>query len=91
LTASVGGPGVPPDLLAAALIGLEALSGAGAGAFLVRRCCKNEYPLFSGWNVLTLVIVGALGGCLVSPTFGVVSLSLGSYIPWERFSYTWIT
>jgi PAS domain S-box-containing protein len=85
------GRGVLPDLLAAALIGLGALSGAGAGAFLVRRCCKNEYPLYSGWNVLMLVIVGALGGCLVSPTFGVVSLSLGGYIPWERFSYTWIT
>jgi PAS domain S-box-containing protein len=82
---------VLPDLLVAAFIGIGAMSGAGAGAFLVRRFCKNEHPLHSGLNVLMLVVVGALGCCMVSPTFGVASLSLGGYIPWERFGYSWIT
>ena len=82
---------VLPDLLVASFIGIGAMSGAGAGAFLVRRFCKNEYPLYSGWNVLMLVTVGAFGCCMVSPTFGVVSLSLGGYIPWERFGFSWIT
>jgi PAS domain S-box-containing protein len=83
--------GVLPDLLIASVIGIGAMSGAAAGAFLVRRFCKDEHPLYSGWNVLMLVIVGALGCCAVSPTFGVVSLTLGGYIPWERFGYSWIT
>jgi PAS domain S-box-containing protein len=82
---------VLPDLLVASFIGIGTMSGAGAGAFLVRRFCKDEYPLYSGWNVLMLVTVGAFGCCTISPTFGVVSLSLGGYIPWERFGFSWIT
>ena len=78
-------------LLVGVFIGVGAMFGAGAGAFLVRRFCKGEHPLYSGWNVLVLVTVGALGCCMISPTFGVVSLALGGYIPWERFGYSWIT
>lgn len=76
---------VLPNLLITSFIGIGAMFGAGAGAFLVRRFCKDEYPLYSGWNVLMLVIVGAFGCSMISPTFGVVSMSLGGYIPWERF------
>jgi PAS domain S-box-containing protein len=72
-------------------IGLGAMSGAAAGAFLVRRFCKDEHPLQSGRNVFILVTVGALGCCLISPTIGVFSLSLGGNIPWERFGYSWLT
>ena len=80
-----------PNLLVAAFIGLGAMSGAAAGALLVQRFCKEEHPLQSGRNVLILVTVGALGGCLISPTFGVLCLSLGGNIPSERFGYSWVT
>lgn len=80
-----------PNLLAGAFIGFGAMSGAAAGAFLVRYFCKDEHPLQSGRNVLILVTVGALGCCLISPTFGVLGLSLVGNIPWERFGYSWIT
>ncbi len=80
-----------PNLLLSSLIGIGAMSGAGAGAALVRRLCKDEYPLRSGWNVLVLVTVGALGCCMVNSTMGVLSLSLGGYIVWERFGYSWLT
>ncbi|MDR3459602.1 MAG: PAS domain S-box protein [Verrucomicrobiae bacterium] len=82
---------VLPVLLVGSFIGLGAMSGAGVGAFLVRRFCKGEHPLYSGWNVLVLVTVGALICCMISPTVGVVSLALGGHIPWERFGYSWIT
>jgi PAS domain S-box-containing protein len=82
---------VLPGLLIGSFIGIGAMSGAKAGAFLARRFCKEETSLSSGWNVLILVTVGALGCCMISPTFGVVSLLLGGYIPWERFGYSWIT
>ena len=85
------GNGTLPDLLIAAFIGIGAMAGAWAGAFLVQCFCKNENPLHSGRNVLILVIVGALGCCVISPTFGVAGLSLGGYIPWDRFGYSWIT
>jgi PAS domain S-box-containing protein len=80
-----------PDLLVGSFIAFGAMSGAAAGAFLVRRFCQDEHPLQGGRNVLILVTVGALGCCMISPTFGVLSLSLGGKIPWERFGYSWVT
>lgn len=80
-----------PHLLVGAFIGLGAMSGAAVGAFLVRLVCKDEHPLESGRNVLMLVAVGALGSSLISPTSGVLSLSLAGNIPWERFGYSWFT
>ena len=85
------GHGVLGALLVSALIGLGATCGAGAGAFLVRRLCNNEHPLYSGVNVLRLVMAGALGGCMISATIGVLSLLLTGHTPWERFAYSWIT
>ncbi len=79
------------NFLVGAFIGLGAMSGAAAGAFLVQRLCKDEHPLQNGRNVLILVTAGALGCCLISPTFGVLGLSLGGNIPWERFGYSWLT
>jgi integral membrane sensor domain MASE1 len=79
------------NLLVASIIGIGAMSSAKAGAFLANRFCKDEHPLYSGRNVLMLVVVSVLSSCMVSPTFGVISLSLGGYIPWERFGYSWIT
>jgi PAS domain S-box-containing protein len=77
--------------LIASFIGIGAISGAGASAFLVNYICKGEHPLYSGWNVLMLAVVGGLGGCMISPTIGVLSLSFGGYVPWERFGYSWLT
>ncbi len=78
-------------LLVAALIAAGTMACAGAGAWLVGRFCKEEQSLFSGYNVLLLATVGALGSCMLSPTCGLLGLSLGGYIPWERFGYSWLT
>lgn len=80
-----------PNLPVGAFIGLGAMCGAAAGAFLVQRLCKDEHPLQSGRNVLILVSVGGLLCCLVSPTVGVLSLSLAGDIPWDRFGASWVT
>jgi PAS domain S-box-containing protein len=78
-------------LLVASTIAMGAMACASAGAFLVRRFCKDENPLHSGYGVLILVTVGALGACMVGPTFGVLGLSLGGYVPWEGIGYAWLT
>ncbi|HEY3322025.1 MAG TPA: PAS domain S-box protein [Planctomycetota bacterium] len=80
-----------PDLLVGVFIGLGAMSGAAAAAFLVRRFCKDEHPLLGGRNVLILVSVGALACCTISPTIGVLGLSLEGDVPWDRFGYSWVT
>jgi PAS domain S-box-containing protein len=82
---------VMPNLLIAAFIGAGAMTGAGAGGFLMRRFCQGEHPLDGRWSVLTLVAVGALGCCMVTATVGVFSLTMGGYIPWDRAGYSWVT
>jgi PAS domain S-box-containing protein len=81
---------VLPALLIGSIIGIGAMSGAKIGAFLACRFNKDGHSLYSGRNVFMLV-VSMLGSCMVSPTLGVASLSLGGYIAWERFGYSWIT
>jgi signal transduction histidine kinase len=72
-------------------IGLGAMLGAYLGATLVRRFSHHQDPLNSGRNVLVLVCIGALLCCLISPTVGVTSLSVAGYIPWENFTFSWLT
>ena len=79
------------DLLFEAIVGIGAMSSAGAGGWLVQRFCKGEYPLQSARKVMLLVTVGALGGCMISPTIGVLTLSLAGTIPFSQFGYSWLT
>ena len=81
----------PLNALVGAIIGIGATLSAAAGALFVRRFCKGEHPLQSGKNVLILIIVGAFGCCMISPTFGVFSLLLGDIVPAERLGYSWVT
>ncbi len=82
---------VSGKLLECSIIGIGAMSGAATGALLVRRNCNGQYPLNSGRNVLVLVTVGALGCCMISPTVGVLTLSLKGTIPWGFFGHSWLT
>jgi len=82
--------GVAP-LVIGTVVGLGATTGAGLGALLVSRLCRPDPPLHNGNNVLKLVLAGGLGGCMVSPTFGVLSLALGGYLPWPGVAYAWLT
>ena len=78
-------------IIVGSLVGLGAMSGAALGAAAVRRFRPKDSPLSSSRGVLILVFVGALCGCLVSPTCGVTSLALGGYLPWSQFGYSWLT
>ena len=78
-------------LLVAALIAAGTVACAGSGAWLVRRFCREEHSLFSGYNALIVASVGALGCCMLSPTCGLLGLSLGGYVPWQHFGYSWLT
>ena len=85
------GHSVISALLVAALIAVGTIACASAGAWLVRRFCKEDHSLFSGYNALILITVGALGCCMLSPTCGLLGLSLGGYVPWECFGDSWLT
>jgi integral membrane sensor domain MASE1 len=67
------------------------MSGAAAGASLMRRFCNDQYLLNSGRSVLVFVLVGALGGCMINSTVGVLVLALAGKISWGVFGYAWLT
>ena len=73
------------------LIAAGAAAGAGIGAVVVRRLCNNQSPLGSGRNVLILVALGAVICGAISPTVGVLGLSLWGLLPWKLFGYSWLT
>ena len=78
-------------LLVAALIAVGTITCASSSAWLVRRFCKEDHPLFSGFNVLLLATVGALGCCMLSPTCGLLGLTLGGYVSWQSFGCSWLS
>ena len=78
-------------VLTAALIAIGTIACASTSAWLVRRFCKEEHPLLSGYNVLLLATVGALGCCMLSPTCGLLGLALGGYVPWQGLACTWLS
>ena len=82
---------IAKDLLIPSFVGIGAMSGAGAGALLVRWLCKGQHPLYSAGNVLILVTVGALGCCMLTSTVGVLTLALAGAVPWPLFGYSWLT
>lgn len=77
--------------LAGLSISIGAMSGAWAGAYLVRRYCKDEHPLVNARNIIILIFAGAIFSCTISPTVGVLSLSLTGKIPWNIFGFSWFT
>lgn len=89
----VQAPLAPPttEFLVELLVATGAAAGAGVGAYLVRRSCGDQPPLHSARNVLALLAVGALGGCLISSTVGVLSLSVAGIMPWKSFPSAWLT
>src|SRR3970282_1603719 len=62
-------------LLVSSCIGIGATLSASVGAQLVQRFSPHGDPLDSGWHVLSLIVLGALVGSLISPTVGGVSLA----------------
>ena len=89
------GPWSVPALAMALVMGLAggtgAAAGAWAGARLVQRYGEAPHPLDSGWNILILLSTGALIGGAVSPTVGVMTLTLGGIIPWPLVGPSWVT
>ena len=86
-------PGLPKGILIALFIGFGAMCGAAAGMKLVRYFCANGHPLQSGRNVIILVVIGGVGCCMISPTFGVLSMlpGLSESVSPAQFGKAWLT
>ena len=58
------------------------------GAIIVNHFCKKEYPLNSGKNVLTLLILGSICYSTIASLIGTASLEINGLIPQEQFWHT---
>lgn len=82
---------IPIALFVCSCIATGAMLSAGVSAFFIRHFCKEKHALYSGKNVLILLIVGSITYATIAATFGVIGLSLAGYISWELFIYSWGT
>ncbi len=60
------------------------------GAYLIRRFCASGELFGSTRGVFRFVGTQSIA-CLLSATFGVLALCLGSVVPWPAYGYTWLT
>src|SRR3990170_5272817 len=66
---------------------LEAL----LGAWLVGRFANGAKAFERARNIFKFVLLAGLISTAVSATFGVTSLTLGGYSPWDRYAAIWFT
>ena len=78
------------NILVAASIGAGSVLQALAGASLLRRWTGGSNPLARAEHVF-LFVLAAIVMCVISSTFGVLSLCAVGAAKWSAFGGTWIT
>ncbi len=79
------------SILIAANIGLGAAAQAVLGAYLIRRLVGPEVDLIRARDVIAFLALGGPICCLVSATWGVVTLLMFGKIPPADFVFSWVT
>ncbi len=76
----------------AAAIGIALGNTAGpmTGAWLLRRSRGFQTSLARLWDVIELIVFGALGGTAVSATIGTCALFASGVNPWSGFGLAWL-
>jgi signal transduction histidine kinase len=78
------------DVAVGVSIGVGSVLQAVAGAAVLRQWIGGIDPLGRVVHVFRFVLV-AMGMCVISSTFGVVSLCLAGAASWSAFGGTWLT
>ena len=61
------------------------------GAHLIWKYTDSKWPFSSVRQVFTFICAGALLGGAISAVFGVTGLAAVGLIPWEKYTYVWLT
>ena len=64
---------------------------AVAGAWLIHKFANGSKVFERARNIFKFVLLVALISTAISATFGVTSLTLGGYAPWNRYGAIWLT
>ena len=65
--------------------------GAFVGAWLINHFANRLKVFERAKNIFKFILLAALTSTAVSATFGVTSLTLGGYAPWDRYAAIWFT
>jgi signal transduction histidine kinase/integral membrane sensor domain MASE1/CheY-like chemotaxis protein len=65
--------------------------GALVGAWLIDHFANGRKVFERAKNIFKFVLLAALTSTAVAATFGVTSLTLGGYAPWDRYGAIWFT
>jgi diguanylate cyclase (GGDEF)-like protein len=60
-------------------------------AILVTRFAKGSHAFEKTWDILLFALYGGVLSTAVAATFGVTSLALGGFAPWNQYSLIWRT
>ena len=66
---------------------LEAL----LGSLLVMRFANGKHAFERTWDILRFALYGGILSTAVAATFGVTSLTLGGFAPWNQYGLIWRT
>lgn len=83
-------PFSPSGIITSCSIAFGSTLQALVGTFLIRRLIGSHNPFEQAQNVFRFAIIEA-GSCFMGATIGVMSLCLGSFVPWANASNTWWT
>lgn len=79
------------DIIPGTITALGNVLGIASAVYLIKRFCKNEYPLYSGKNVLGFLSIGVFVCCLINSSIGVLVLTITHEVSFEEMKYVWLT
>lgn len=83
--------GLSGSLVIASSIGFGAMIQALLGAYLVRRFVGFPNPLNNERKIVLFLLLGGPISCLVSATWGSITIWFNQQIQWTDFLYNWCT
>ena len=80
-----------PHLAIGVLNAFGSVIGVAIASYVVNSFCKENHPLYSGRNVLVLLVLGSTSYATVTSCIGVLSFLFGNTIRMGEFWYTFET
>ena len=80
----------PVSLVGALVYGFGTVLAALAGAFLLRRVVRFEFPMLRLRDAVGLIVFGAFGSSLISASIGVPVLYSAHVHAWSGFERAWL-
>jgi signal transduction histidine kinase len=81
-------------IFAGTVNGIGEVLSAVVCAYLIKQACGTKNPFYQVNHVIKFVLYSILVGSTISASFGVTTLCIAGFLPWELYGYvflTWLT